>query len=332
MPIAPDASALPVHPLLNIAVRAAREAGKVIVRDIDRVDTLDVSAKGHNDFVSEVDRRAEHAIISTIRRSYPDHAVLGEESGADGTSDHVWVIDPLDGTTNYLHGFPVFCVSIAVKYRGKIEQGVVYDPLRNELFTATRGRGAQLNDRRIRVSRRTGLEGALLGTGFPYRDLSQLDEYLAVFRELITRTAGIRRPGSAALDLAYVAAGRMDGFWECGLKEWDVAAGTLLIQEAGGTVTDFHGGEDYLATGDIVGGNLRVHGAILEVVRRLGARPSVVAGAETESVVSASPASEDNAEEAAAGAAGEQPRARKRPRILHKPAKAAKAASRPEGS
>ena len=329
MPIAPDASALPVHPLLNIAVRAAREAGKVIVRDIDRVDTLDVSVKGRNDFVSEVDRRAEHAIISTIRRSYPDHAVLGEESGADGTSDHVWVIDPLDGTTNYLHGFPVFCVSIAVKYRGKIEQGVVYDPLRNELFTATRGRGAQLNNHRVRVSRRTGLEGALLGTGFPFRDLKDLDAYLAIFRELLTKTAGIRRPGSAALDLAYVACGRLDGFWEYGLKEWDMAAGTLLIQEAGGAVSDFEGGEAYLATGNVVGGGLRVHGAILEVVRRLGARPSVVAGAETESVVSASPASEGNAEEAAAGAAGEQPRARKRPRILHKPAKAA---SKPEGA
>lgn len=286
-----------MHPLLNIAIRAAREAGKVIVRDIDRVDTLDVSVKGRNDFVSEVDRRAEHAIIATIRRSYPDHAVLGEESGADGESDHVWVIDPLDGTTNYLHGFPVFCVSIAIKYRGKIEHGVVYDPLRNELFTASRGRGAQLNDRRIRVSRRPGLEGALLGTGFPYRDLNQLDEYLAVFRELITHTAGIRRAGSAALDLAYVAAGRMDGFWEYGLKEWDIAAGTLLIQEAGGTVTDFQGGETYLATGDIVGGGLRVHGAILEVVRRL-ARPSGVDGAGAESVLSesgsASPATGDN--------------------------------------
>ena len=391
MPIAPDASALPVHPLLNIAIRAAREAGRVIVRDIDRVDTLDVSVKGRNDFVSEVDRRAEHAIISTIRRSYPDHAVLGEESGADGESDHVWVIDPLDGTTNYLHGFPVFCVSIAIKYRGKIEHGVVYDPLRNELFTATRGRGAQLNDRRIRVSRRPGLEGALLGTGFPYRDLSQLDEYLAVFRELITRTAGIRRPGSAALDLAYVAAGRMDGFWECGLKEWDVAAGTLLIQEAGGTVTDFQGGETYLATGDIVGGGLRVHGAILDVVRRHAARPSVVADAGAESVLSgsASPATEDNPDSEgspgsdgssgpegspgsegssesghspgpedhpgtgepparavgtlgiaagvasgttpsiAAGTAAEQPTPRKRPRILHKPAREG---SKPRGS
>ena len=351
-----DASA-PVHPLLNIAIRAAREAAKVIVRDIDRVDTLDVSVKGRNDFVSEVDRRAEHAIISTIRRSYPDHAVLGEESGADGESDHVWVIDPLDGTTNYLHGFPVFCVSIAIKYRGKVEHGVIYDPLRNELFTASRGRGAQLNDRRIRVSRRLGLEGALLGTGFPYRDLNQLDEYLAVFRELITRTAGIRRAGSAALDLAYVAAGRMDGFWEYGLKEWDVAAGTLLIQEAGGTVTDFQGEETYLATGDIVGGGLRVHGAILEVVRRLAGqpssrRPSGVADAETGSVPN--PGAEDHpgtgeprveavgtlgiaegvalgtaTQSISAGTTAEQPKPRKRPRILHKPARDG---SKPKGS
>ena len=341
-----------MNPILNTAFKAARKAGDMMIRASANLDAVKVDSKAFNDFVSDIDRQSESILLDTLFYSYPTHLVRSEEGGyfrasktregvtieqmdaADvpAVPEYEWIIDPLDGTTNYLHGFPVFCVSIAVKYRGKIEQGVVYDPLRNELFTATRGRGAQLNDRRIRVSRRTGLEGALLGTGFPYRDLSQLDEYLAVFRELITRTAGIRRPGSAALDLAYVAAGRMDGFWECGLKEWDVAAGTLLIQEAGGTVTDFHGGEDYLATGDIVGGNLRVHGAILEVVRRLGARPSVVAGAETESVVSASPASEGNAEEAAAGAAGEQPRARKRPGILHKPAKAAKAASKPEGA
>jgi len=261
-----------VHPLLTIAVRAAREAGRVILREIDRVDALDVTTKGRNDFVSEVDRRAEQAIITTVRRSYPDHAVLGEESGADGAGDHVWVIDPLDGTTNYLHGFPVFAVSIGVKYRGKVEHGVVFDPLRNELFTASRGRGAQINNRRIRVSRRQGLDGALLGTGFPFRDLAHLDVYLAIFRELITRTAGIRRAGSAALDLAYVACGRLDGFWEYGLKEWDMAAGTLLIQEAGGSVTDLEGSEAFLSTGNIVGGGLRVHGAILEVVRRLDSR------------------------------------------------------------
>lgn len=260
-----------MQPILNIAVRAAREGGKVIVREMDRVDALDVSQKGLNDFVSEVDRRAEDAIVATIRRSHPDHAFLAEEGGASGSSDHVWVIDPLDGTTNYLHGFPVFSVSIAVKYRGKVEHGVVYDPLRNELFTASRGRGAQLNNRRIRVSRRQGLEGALLGTGFPYRDLADLDAYLAIFRELLTRTAGIRRAGSAALDLAYVACGRLDGFWEFGLKEWDMAAGTLLVQEAGGIVTGSAGGDDYLLTGNLVAGAPRVlaamHRAIASAAR-----------------------------------------------------------------
>jgi myo-inositol-1(or 4)-monophosphatase len=255
-----------MQPILNIAVRAAREAAKVIVREMDRVDTLDVSQKGLNDFVSEVDRRAEDAIVATIRRSHPDHAFLAEEGGASGSSDHVWVIDPLDGTTNYLHGFPVFSVSIAVKYRGKVEHGVVYDPLRNELFTASRGRGAQLNNRRIRVSRRHSLDGALLGTGFPYRDLKELDRYLAAFRELITRTAGIRRAGSAALDLAYVACGRLDGFWEIGLREWDMAAGALLIQEAGGIVTDFRGGDGFLGSGNVVGGPPKVHSALASIV------------------------------------------------------------------
>ena len=259
-----------MHPLITIAVRAAREAGKVIMRDLDRLDALEVSAKGMNDFVSEVDQRAEQAIIATIRRSYPDHAVLGEEFGAQGTSEHVWVIDPLDGTTNYLHGFPVFSVSIAFKHRGRVEHGLVFDPLRNELFTASRGAGAQLNNRRIRVTRRAGLEGALLGTGFPYRNLGQLDAYLRVFRELLSRTAGVRRAGSAALDLSYVACGRLDGFWEIGLKEWDMAAGALLIQEAGGTVTDFGGGDGFLTSGNIVGGGLRVHAAMIEVLRHLG--------------------------------------------------------------
>lgn len=284
MPRHPTRAPSSVHPLLTIAIRAAREAGKVIVREMDRVDALDVTTKGLNDYVSEVDRRAERAIIATVRRSYPDHAILGEETGADGVDDHVWVIDPLDGTTNYLHGFPVFSVSIAIKYRGKVEHGVVYDPLRNELFTATRGRGAQLNNHRVRVSRRTGLEGALLGTGFPFRDMKDLDAYLAIFRELLTKTAGIRRPGSAALDLAYVACGRLDGFWEYGLKEWDMAAGTLLIQEAGGAVSDFEGGEAYLTTGNVVGGGLRVQAAILEVIGRLGSR-----GARNQSVAEPPP-------------------------------------------
>jgi myo-inositol-1(or 4)-monophosphatase len=263
-----------MHPLLTIAVRAAREAGKVIVREMDRVDALDIVQKGLNDFVSEVDRRAEDAVVSTVRRSYPDHAILAEERGSDGTGDPVWVIDPLDGTTNYLHGFPVFAVSIAVKSRGRVEHGVVFDPLRNELFTASRGGGAQLNSRRIRVSRRNSLDGALLGTGFPFRDLTHLDTYLGIFRELLTRTAGIRRAGSAALDLAYVACGRLDGFWEFGLKEWDMAAGTLLIQEAGGLVSDFDGRDAFLTSGNVLAGGPRVHDAIGRVIAERLATPS----------------------------------------------------------
>jgi len=261
-------------------VRAAREAGKVIVREMDRVDALDVTTKGLNDYVSEVDRRAERAIITTVRRSYPDHAILGEETGADG-------VDDTSGSSTPWTAPPTICTgSRSSRSRSRSSTGARSStawsstPLRNELFTATRGRGAQLNNRRIRVSRRTGLEGALLGTGFPFRDLKDLDAYLAIFRELLTRTAGIRRPGSAALDLAYVACGRLDGFWEYGLKEWDMAAGTLLIQEGGGAVSDFAGGEAYLSSGNVVGGGLRVHGAILEVIRRLQShtvqdRPSV---------------------------------------------------------
>ncbi len=256
-----------MQPALNIAVRAARRAGSIIVRNLGRVDASAISRKGVNDFVTVVDRQAEAEIIDTIHRAYPSHAVLAEESGLQGADEHVWVIDPLDGTTNFMHGFPVFSVSIALKLKGRLELGVVYDPLRQELFTASRGQGAQLNDRRIRVSRQRGLEGALLGTGFPYRQLKDLDSYLAIFRELLTRTAGIRRPGSAAIDLAYVACGRLDGFWEFGLKEWDMAAGALLIQEGGGIVTDVHGDALYLETGHIVAGAPRVSQALLRVLQ-----------------------------------------------------------------
>ncbi len=256
-----------MHATLNIAVRAARRAGGIIIRHLGRVDASAVSRKGANDFVTEVDHQAEAAIVDTIHRAYPNHAVLAEESGRHGTDEHVWIVDPLDGTTNFMHEFPVFSVSIAFQVRGRLEVGVVYDPLRQELFTATRGQGAQLNDRRIRVSRQRGLEGALLGTGFPYRQMKDLDSYMAIFRELLTRTAGIRRPGSAALDLAYVACGRLDGFWEFGLKEWDMAAGALLIRESGGFVTGASDDEDYLLSGNIVAGAERVHAAILRTVR-----------------------------------------------------------------
>ncbi|MBL1278138.1 MAG: inositol-1-monophosphatase [Ectothiorhodospiraceae bacterium] len=260
-----------MHPIVNIAVRAARRAGNLIASAVDQVDRLDVTEKSHNDFVTEVDRQAEATIIGVIREAYPDHSILGEESGelpgVKEGANYQWVIDPLDGTTNFLHGFPQFAVSIAVRLNGRIEHAVIYDPLRQELFTATRGGGAQLNDRRLRVTSRKGLEGALLGTGFPFKQQHHLDCYMATFKALFPMTAGIRRPGSAALDLAYVAAGRLDGFWEIGLSPWDMAAGILLIKEAGGLVSDFGGGDDYLETGNVVAGNPKVFKAILQTIR-----------------------------------------------------------------
>ncbi len=257
-----------MHPLLNIAVRAARQAGNTITRSMDRMDSLTVTAKAHNDFVSDVDRQAEADIINTIRKAYPDHAILAEESGESGeNAEFQWIIDPLDGTTNFLHGFPQFAVSIAFRQRGRLEHAVVYDPMRQDLFTASRGDGAQLNNRRIRVTGLKGLDGALLGTGFPFRQPEHLESYLATFQALFPKVADVRRAGSAALDLAYVAAGRLDGFWEIGLNEWDMAAGALLIREAGGMVGDFGGGEEYLQTGNIVAGNLKLFKAMLQTIR-----------------------------------------------------------------
>jgi myo-inositol-1(or 4)-monophosphatase len=260
-----------MHPIINIAVRAARRAGDRIAHSLEQVDRLDVTEKSTNDFVSEVDRQAEETIIAVIREAYPNHGILAEESGAQpgqkGGEAYQWVIDPLDGTTNFLHGFPQFAVSIAMRHKGRLEHAVIYDPLRQELFSASRGSGAQLNDRRLRVSTRKGLDGALLGTGFPFKQQKYLDTYLATFRALFPMTAGIRRPGSAALDLAYVAAGRLDGFWEIGLQPWDMAAGALLIQEAGGLVSDFSGGNAFLETGNLVAGNPKVFKAILQAIR-----------------------------------------------------------------
>ena len=256
-----------LHPMVNIAVRAARSAGRILMRNLERVDQLTVSTKTTNDFVSEVDQSAEQAIIRELRSKFPDHAILAEESGAHDGNAYRWIIDPLDGTTNYLHGFPQFSVSIALMYRDRLEHAVVYDPLREELFTATRGEGALLNDRKLRVSQRISLEGALLATGIPFREHVHLDAYLGMFRTFIAETAGIRRPGSAALDFAYVAAGRVDGFWELGLSPWDIAAGALLVQEAGGVVSDLNGGDDYLRTGNVVSGTLKVHQAMLKKLR-----------------------------------------------------------------
>ena len=253
-----------MQPLLNIAVRAARRAGDLIVRNVDRVPTLNVRSKSRNDFVSEVDHMAERDIIETIRRTHPDHGFLGEEGGRSGGDEFVWIIDPLDGTTNFLHGFPTFAVSLACQYRGRIEHAVVYDPMRQELFTASRGDGAQLDGRRIRVSKQATLEGALIGTGFPYRENSRwIDPYLAMLKSVMQQSAGIRRPGAAALDLAYVAAGRIDAFWEIGLNAWDTAAGSLLITEAGGRIGTLTGGE-YRQNGNVLAGSPKVYEAMLE--------------------------------------------------------------------
>jgi len=255
------------HPMLNIAVRAARSAGNVIVRYLERVDTLTIGTKQRNDFVTEVDRLAEQEIIHILRRHYPTHGILAEESGHQPGDEYQWVIDPLDGTTNFLHGFPQFAVSIALKRRGELDQAVVYDPLRQELFTASRGGGATLDDRRIRATKATGLSGALLGTGFPFRHQQHLPAYLEMFKALFPETAGIRRAGAAALDLAYVAAGRLDGFWEIGLSEWDIAAGALLVREAGGIISDFSGGSDFLETGNVVCAAPRLHPVMLAAIR-----------------------------------------------------------------
>jgi myo-inositol-1(or 4)-monophosphatase len=260
-----------MQPMLTIAVRAARRAGDIIIRSLNRVHQLQVHAKDRNDFVTEVDTKAEQDIIETIRHSFPDHAFLAEESGQtasrSGKDEFVWIIDPLDGTTNFLHGFPQFCVSLGVERRGKMEHAVVYDPMRQELFTASRGDGAQVDGRRMRVSKQIELDGALLGTGFPYRSNRQwLDQYVEMMKLMMQATAGLRRPGAAALDLAYVAAGRLDGFWELGLSPWDTAAGTLLITEAGGMVGTLSGHE-YRQEGHIVAGTPKVYAAMIEAFR-----------------------------------------------------------------
>lgn len=258
-----------MHPMLNTAITAARKAGNIISRSVDRIDTLTITSKAQNDFVTEVDQKAEMTIIEIISRAYPNHSFLGEESGHSGESDYLWIIDPLDGTTNFLHGFPQFAVSIALQYKGEITQAVVYDPISQELFTASKGEGAQLNNRRLRVTPRKGLQGALLGTGFPFKQQQHLDIYLETFKALFPDTAGIHRPGSAALDLAYLAAGRLDGFWEIGLNPWDIAAGVLLVKEAGGMIGDFSGGDEYLKTGNVVAGNLKVYEDILKRIQPL---------------------------------------------------------------
>ena len=256
-----------MHGILNIAVRAAREAAVIMIRNLNRIERLEVLQKRHNEFVSQVDRLAEEAIIGVIKEYYPEHSILAEESGKSGDHEYEWIIDPLDGTTNYLHGFPVFSVTIAVMLKGQLEHGVVYDPLRQELFTASRGQGAQLDDRRIRVSKRTQMRQSLIATGFPYRGKDQLiDDYLGMLKEVIKQSTGVRRTGSAALDLCYVAAGRVDGFWEMDLKKWDIAAGALILKEAGGRISDYRGTDNYLNSGHIVAGNPKIYLALSELL------------------------------------------------------------------
>ncbi|MBW5802941.1 inositol monophosphatase [Coxiella endosymbiont of Ornithodoros amblus] len=260
-----------MHPMLNIAIQAARNAARIIVRLVDRLYVLDINEKTHNDFVTQVDRLSEEEIINTIHKAYPNHAILAEEMGLQKyKNDYTWIIDPLDGTANFIHGFPQFAISIALKYRGTLETGLVYDPLRQELFTATRGSGAQLNNRKIRVSSCQKLSHALIGTGFPFKKEKELFlAYLKTFEAVFLQTNGIRRAGAAALDLAYVAAGRLDGFWEMSLRPWDMAAGILLITEAGGLVSDFKGENNYIENGSVIAGNPRMYKSLLEIISKV---------------------------------------------------------------
>lgn len=257
--------------MLNTAVKAARKAAAIITRASYDVDKLTIRSKRKNDFVSEVDHAAEEAIIGVLREAYPDHGFLAEESGeTESQREYVWVIDPLDGTTNFLHGVPQYCVSIALLQKGVAQQAVVFDPNRNELFTASKGAGAYLNDRRIRVTRTDKVEEALVGTGFPFREMANVDEYLRMMRNVMGGTAGIRRPGAAALDLAWVAAGRFDAFWEIGLSPWDMAAGALLVREAGGLVADLGGNEGFMESGRVVASNGKIFAAFLKLLHQKG--------------------------------------------------------------
>ncbi len=280
-----------LHPMLNVAIKAARLAGAIINRAALDIERVQVTAKSHNDYVTEIDQAAENVIIETLLEAYPGHGILAEESGREHgaqDSDYVWIIDPLDGTTNFIHGFPVYAVSIALAYRGQVQQAVVFDPTRNDLFFASKGRGAFLNDRRLRVSKRTRLLESLVGTGFPFRKGDNFKRYMKMFEEISTACAGLRRPGAAALDLCYVAAGWYDGFFETGLQPWDCAAGSLIITEAGGLVGNFTGESDYLHQRELVAGNPKVYAqlvAILAPYTRMIKEAEVAAPAAAEAAV-----------------------------------------------
>ncbi len=260
-----------MEPMLNIALRAARKAGELVARATEQLDTLEVKEKSANDFVTEMDQASEKEVIYHISKAHPDHAFLGEEGGIQGNpdSDYQWVIDPIDGTTNFIHGIPHFAISIACLYKGQLEHAVVLDPIRREEFTASRGKGAQINGRRMRVSSRKSMDGALIGTGIPFKSRSEawIPAYTQSLAAVAKQTAGIRRAGAASLDLAYVAAGRLDGFWEIGLSQWDIAAGVLLIRESGGLVSDFNGGSDFMNSGNVVAGNPKCFKALLQTVQ-----------------------------------------------------------------
>jgi myo-inositol-1(or 4)-monophosphatase len=256
-----------LHPMLNIAIKAARRAGSVVSRAARDIESLIVTTKRPADFVTEIDKAAEEVIIEVIKKAYPEHAILAEESGVTGRSDYVWIIDPIDGTTNFIHGLPHYAISIALQFKGQITQAVIFDPAKNELFTATRGRGAFMNEQRIRVTKRTNMRETLIATGFPFRDSDDLESYLRVFRNVSTKTAGLRRGGAAALDMAYVAAGRLDAYWEKGIKAWDIAAGSLLVLEAGGLVSDMEGEGDYLEKGHVICGTPKIFAQLLPLVQ-----------------------------------------------------------------
>jgi myo-inositol-1(or 4)-monophosphatase len=305
-----------LHPMLNIAVKAARAAGSIINRASLDLDLLKISTKSPNDFVTEVDQAAERAIIDTLLGAYPGHAVLAEESGREHGAQHseyLWIIDPLDGTTNFIHGFPVYAVSIALAHRGQVQQAVVYDPARNDLFIASKGRGAFLNDRRLRVSRRTRLQDSLIGTGFPFRKGDNFKRYVKMFEEVMQHCAGLRRPGAAALDLCYVAAGWYDGFFETGLNPWDIAAGSLMITEAGGLIGNFTGEADYLYQREVVAGTPKVYGQLVQLlapytrVIQADERPAAPAEAAAPSTPEATPEAALAAAVAATAPAGKGP-------------------------